>query len=952
MSYFIKRIKNKKFFKLFLIVFILVSIFITSIYVKKSQDIRNRAQETTRLTNDLVTNQQIQAMRDLGFRHLGEDETAIFKKPIGKPIGGSVVSNFQLSGGKKIQFHTDRLTTFQLLEGNSVSTTFLKSDENIQIYNKYASDGNQRIGTSLKESLKARSAVKVIIEFNLPFERFYTKADSRARAVEKSEAFQSSKQKIASSFSKLSTFEKDLNIINGVSAEIDSSTLKALSQNPDVKRINIDGSVHALLDKSVDQIKAKEVWSYLDDNGDTLTGKGMVIAVIDTGVDYTHPDLGGCLGFKCKVVGGYDFVNNDANPIDDEGHGTHVASIVAGKGTLSGVAPDASIMAIKVLNNGGGGNQSDIIAGIQYAVDPDGNGIADDHVDVINLSLGGFGFPDDPLSTAVDAASHAGISVVVAAGNSGPDESTISSPGLARSAITVAASCKTEQIGEDSNCDDSIASFSSRGPVIWQGIDLDKPDISAPGVMICAALSDKINPYGPKCIDSAHMRISGTSMASPHIAGAVALIRQMYPSYSPDQVKYFLKDTARDLGMEKKDQGTGEVNVKNAIRPENNLDSVPKSWPITSDPSSKLSQHSQLFTVSPTDKNMKSLTIAQDLQINGVSINTSKQQLDFSENSSDSFTANITVDNDIAKSGSYIAEINLLENNVLRGVVPIFITITPTFALSINFLDYGKVDTGVPIWTSDIKDFEIANLRTDRAQTISLTTPDVFRGIIYDFPSSVTIEAGGKKNVNTKYIVDNSKAYKNTYNGTLTISNGISNTNLSTKFLNYYYLNVSDINTGDFGNALVVVNDRNYLQYIDATSASTREFYLDKPGLYDVQVYYTGLYNDALKEYKDYFVYREEIKVEDKLTEVSISKNEAVNKIKIISTTQSGSEVALFGIERRFFANDLSSGISFFTTLSGNKQSFLPIISATIMDIITLHQHISLHPLYIFTQMN
>src|SRR5690606_13064535 len=155
------------------------------------------------------------------------------------------------------------------------------------------------------------------------------------------------------------------------------------------------------------------------------------VAVLDTGIDYRHPDLGGCFGVDCKVVGGANFVEGEdsTDPMDYEGHGTHVAGIVAANGNLKGVAPDAKLYAFKVLDNNGNGTDSAIIAGLERAADPDGDPLTDDQVDVINMSLGGWGGADSPLSEAANAAMDAGIVVVVAAGNEGGGYSTIGSPG-------------------------------------------------------------------------------------------------------------------------------------------------------------------------------------------------------------------------------------------------------------------------------------------------------------------------------------------------------------------------------------------------------------------------------------------------------------------------------------------------------------------------------------------
>ncbi|MBW2982524.1 S8 family serine peptidase [Candidatus Woesearchaeota archaeon] len=257
----------------------------------------------------------------------------------------------------------------------------------------------------------------------------------------------------------------------------------------------------------------------------------------------------------CKVIDGFDFVNNDSNPIDDNGHGTHCAATAAGNGTLKGVAPDAKIYAYKVLTFGGWGYWDWIIAAIEISADPNQDGDFSDHVDVISMSLGGSGDPDDPISTAVDNAVDAGITAVIAAGNSGPNEKSIGSPGTARKAITVAASDKF----------DNIASFSSRGPVIWPNGSIIKPDIAAPGVDICAAQWN--NAWSVReCLDTEHTSISGTSMATPHVAGAAALLLQKNPGWTPKQVKMALRSTAKDLVYHLIVQGYGRIDILDAVQ--------------------------------------------------------------------------------------------------------------------------------------------------------------------------------------------------------------------------------------------------------------------------------------------------------------------------------------------------------------------------------------------------
>ena len=227
------------------------------------------------------------------------------------------------------------------------------------------------------------------------------------------------------------------NTFNGYAAEIKLADLDKIAAEQDVVAIYPDRQVQAMEEDAIQAMAAANVQA---PDGGKLTGAGVLVAVIDTGVDYSHPDLGG--GWSKKVIGGYDFVNGDADPMDDEGHGTHVAGIIAGlpdanNPAVAGVAPDARLLAYKVLDSSGYGWDSDVIAGIDQAVV--------DGANIMNLSLGSpNGFPDDPSAAAIDAAAAAGVIPVVSAGNSGPDYGdmmgTVGSPGTAAGAVTVAAS--------------------------------------------------------------------------------------------------------------------------------------------------------------------------------------------------------------------------------------------------------------------------------------------------------------------------------------------------------------------------------------------------------------------------------------------------------------------------------------------------------------------------------
>jgi subtilisin family serine protease len=331
-------------------------------------------------------------------------------------------------------------------------------------------------------------------------------------------------------------------VFNGLAASIKKADMQRIQALPQVQAVYPDYQVHALLNQSVPLIGAPQVWAMTDGNGLPVTGRGIRVALIDTGIDYTHPDLGGCFGPGCKVVGGWDLFNGDNDPMDDNGHGTHCAGIVAANGVVKGVAPDAILYAYKVLSAAGKGDDSTVMAGIERALNPDGDPATDDAVDVISLSLGEPGNPDAPLSQAVDTAVDEGVVVAVAAGNDGSSYYTIEEPGAARKAFTVGSSDKS----------DNLADFSSRGPVdgFW---DLVKPDIVAPGVNIYSTYTGNRYAY-----------MSGTSMATPHIAGCAALLKQLHPSWSPAMIQASLMNTAKDLGLSVFAQGAGRVQVGEA----------------------------------------------------------------------------------------------------------------------------------------------------------------------------------------------------------------------------------------------------------------------------------------------------------------------------------------------------------------------------------------------------
>ncbi|MEV4110307.1 S8 family serine peptidase [Nonomuraea sp. NPDC049695] len=326
--------------------------------------------------------------------------------------------------------------------------------------------------------------------------------------------------------------------IDGVAVKVDKkaagqfwsgvATARAASS-----KIWLDRKVQVTLDRSVKQIGAPEAWAA------GLKGTGVKVAVLDTGVDATHPDLAG------RIAATANF-SSESSAEDGHGHGTHVASIIAGNGPkYRGVAPEASLLVGKVMNNYGSGLESDIIQGMQWAVAQQAR--------VVSMSLGGCcPGPDNPLDQAVDKLSaDSGALFVIAAGNDGQNR-TIGSPGTAASALTVAAVDRS----------DALASFSSRGPTPFD-YSL-KPDISAPGVDIVAARARGTSMGEPA--EDGYTAASGTSMATPHVAGAAAILAQEHPDWTNVQLKAALTSTAHGDGQDAYEQGAGRVDVARAVK--------------------------------------------------------------------------------------------------------------------------------------------------------------------------------------------------------------------------------------------------------------------------------------------------------------------------------------------------------------------------------------------------
>lgn len=377
----------------------------------------------------------------------------------------------------------------------------------------------------------------------------------------------------------------------GAATTATPAEMSAIARLPYVRRVVRDERVHALGAGAtpVSYAAAIDAAARINASGLPTRGAGIVVAVIDTGIDYKHSAFGDGFGPGKKVAGGWDFVNDDDDPIDDAGHGTHVAGIIAANSAeLLGVAPEATLLAYKVLDASGSGMESDIIAAIERATDPNGDGDPSDHVDVINLSLGGLGTSDDPGSQAANAAVAAGVVVCVAAGNEGANLS-ISSPGAAEDVITVGASDET----------DHSAFFTSRGPArdSHSGYGF-KPDLLAPGNLIDSA-----------AMGGGLIRESGTSMAAPHVAGAAALLLSLHRDWKPAQVKSALAMTAKLISSGVWARGAGRIDVQKAAESTLFANLAGVSFGLNAKNSGAYAE-SRTFTVRNTSDQAQTFTLA------------------------------------------------------------------------------------------------------------------------------------------------------------------------------------------------------------------------------------------------------------------------------------------------------------------------------------------------------
>ena len=338
-----------------------------------------------------------------------------------------------------------------------------------------------------------------------------------------------------------------LPLINSLVIEIEEENIDKLKSLKCLKTVFQNTHITMQMDSARDIVNA----NMAQEKG--YTGKGIGIAILDTGIspinDFSYP--------KNRIIAFKDFINGKTSPYDDNGHGTHVSGIAGGNGTNSngkykGIATECNFIGVKVLNKEGKGNASDVLAGLQWIVDNKEKY----NIKIINLSIGTNNTSsNDPLVKAVENLWDNGIIVTIAAGNEGPKKFTISSPAISKKVITVGASDDNVTTTVWGN---TLINFSGRGPTLECVV---KPDVLAPGVNIVSCLSNNISKQSNQIINKNYFALSGTSMSTPIVSGAIALLLEKYNDLKPDDVKLMIKKCCKNLHLPKNQQGWGLIDI-------------------------------------------------------------------------------------------------------------------------------------------------------------------------------------------------------------------------------------------------------------------------------------------------------------------------------------------------------------------------------------------------------
>lgn len=453
-------------------------------------------------------------------------------------------------------------------------------------------------------------------------------------------------------------------IANAIAVNASPELIEQLSSRDDVESIELDSKVHMIEDYSVNVVTQGQI-----DNATTeikrinatkaweigIDGTGINVSVIDTGIYANHPDISG------RVIKWVDYVSGLGSPYDDNGHGTHVAGTVGGngtRGTTTGVAPNTSLFGVKVLDGTGSGYESDVIRGIQWSIDNGAN--------IISLSLGSnevwttqnCDVDNIAMSTAINNAISSGIVFVAAAGN---DPSGVTSPGCIKNVIAVG----------NVYINDVIHPYSGKGGAMTDH------GVVAPGVGITSLYN----------LNSGYTIKSGTSMATPHVSGTVALMIQKSRIHNitltPSQIKNILANTSLDLGTVGKDNifGAGRIDTYNATLYINNIDTTPPS--VIANPTEyqtgQAAKNSTIITFN--------VTISDDYGVKNASVNVSAINNSLSSislsNSGGFWKGNVTVS---AIDGTYLLNVTAYDlSNSINNTTQILVIVdnTPSSKITI-----------------------------------------------------------------------------------------------------------------------------------------------------------------------------------------------------------------------------------------------------------------------------
>ncbi|WP_327365493.1 S8 family serine peptidase [Streptomyces sp. NBC_01217] len=521
--------------------------------------------------------------------------------------------------------------------------------------------------------------------------------DSLPLIVSQAEGTSTAAVDALSALRKTSAPSYELRSIDARSLRVDASDLSRLwrqlaptSGKLDEARIAatpkvwLDGKVEASLDRSTAQINAPAAWKAGFD------GHGVKVAVLDTGVDDGHPDLAG------RITDAKDFSGGTTGTRDAFGHGTHVAATVGGSGAGSGgsrrgVAPASDLLIGKVLGDDGSGSESSVIAGMEWA--------AAEGAKVISMSLGADIETDgtDPMSLAVNRITDSsGALFVVAAGNNGEAGlETVGSPGAADAALTVGAVDRK----------DVLAPFSSRGPRSGDGAV--KPDVTAPGVGIVAARAAGTTMGDP--VDDLYTSVSGTSMATPHVAGAAALLAQQHPGWHAKEIKDALVSTAHTVsGTKVTEQGGGRIDLAAAVLGQVTATGTVALGPFQSGTTAKNAEGGTVRYTNTSDKPV-TLELAVQLATDGGravpdgTVEPGSKTLDIAPGATAEVPLN--VDPSLAGRGKYYGYVSAStpDGQTVAHTTVSLVVHAPMHTLSVDTIDRGgeHIDAAPMIWGPD-----------------------------------------------------------------------------------------------------------------------------------------------------------------------------------------------------------------------------------------------------------